>query len=175
MIVVTQLSLADYDGTMMLRLLLAMAVLALAACGTAPVQQNSVPVARVDGGPEQVVIFALSLLETKYRFGGRNPEAGFDCSGMVSYVYRKAANIQLSGSAADMAKRGRLVSENAMRPGDLVFFNTLRRPRSHVGIYLGDGQFIHAPSSKGEARVRTDSLRKGYFASRFEEARTYFE
>jgi cell wall-associated NlpC family hydrolase len=94
---------------------------------------------------------------------------------MVSYVFERAAGLRLTGSAADIARKGRPVATSAMKPGDLVFFNTLRRSRSHVGIYLGDGRFIHAPSSKGEARVRTDSLTEGYFASRFEEARSYFD
>lgn len=161
------------------RFLLPMVVL-LAGCGSlsnapdAPSQKSAVA-ARLHGGAEDVVIFALGLLETKYRFGGRNPEAGFDCSGMVSYVFDRATGLRLSGSAADIARKGRAVSADEMKPGDLVFFNTLKRPRSHVGIYLGDGRFIHAPSSKGSARVRTDSLTEGYFASRFEEARTYFD
>jgi cell wall-associated NlpC family hydrolase len=94
---------------------------------------------------------------------------------MVSYVFDRATGLRLTGSAADMARQGRPVAAGDMKPGDLVFFNTLRRPRSHVGIYLGDGRFIHAPSSRGVARVRTDSLTDGYFASRFEEARSYFD
>ncbi|MBU1236424.1 MAG: C40 family peptidase [Gammaproteobacteria bacterium] len=114
-------------------------------------------------------------MDTKYRFGGRNPDAGFDCSGMVSYVFNRAAGVRLTGSAASIAKKGRAVSSLNMKPGDLVFFNTLHRPHSHVGIYLGDGRFIHAPSSRGEARVRTDSLREGYFAHRFEGARRYLD
>lgn len=156
------------------------ATLVLGACGMlTSVPDDSRPksgVATRQAGPaEDVVLFALGLIETHYRFGGKNPEAGLDCSGMVSYVFSQAAGLRLAGSAADMAKRGRPVEIADMKPGDLVFFNTLDRPRSHVGIYIGDGRFVHAPSSKGEARVRTDSLRQGWFASRFEEARTYFE
>jgi cell wall-associated NlpC family hydrolase len=127
------------------------------------------------GTANDVVIFALGLMDTKYRFGGRNPDAGFDCSGMVSYVFDRAAGVRLTGSAASMAKKGRAVSSRNMKPGDLVFFNTQHRPHSHVGIYLGDGRFIHAPSSRGKARVRTDSLREGYFARRFEGARRYLD
>ncbi len=164
----------------LLRLALVAAVSALlAACGSAPtVPEKSAVATRLpdrSGGAEEVVMFSLGLLETKYRFGGRNPDAGFDCSGMVSYVFERAAGLRLTGSAADIARKGRLVGRAEMKPGDLVFFNTLHRPRSHVGIYLGDGRFIHAPSSRGEARVRTDSLTEGYFASRFEEARSYFD
>jgi cell wall-associated NlpC family hydrolase len=151
----------------------------LAACGSAPTTpEKSAVAARLPertGGAEEVVLFSLGLLETKYRFGGRNPDAGFDCSGMVSYVFERAAGLRVTGSAAEIARKGRLVARSAMKPGDLVFFNTLHRPHSHVGIYLGGGRFIHAPSSRGEARVRTDSLSEGYFASRFEEARNYFD
>ena len=120
-----------------------------------------------------VVLFALGLIETGYRFGGKNPEAGLDCSGMVSYVFNQAADFRLAGSAADLARRGKVVDPEALRPGDLVFFNTRNKPYSHVGIYIGDGRFVHAPSSRG--KVRTESLRKGWFAARFEEARTYFD
>jgi cell wall-associated NlpC family hydrolase len=164
---------------MIVRLMPLILILLLAGCGSAPtVPEKSAAARRLPentGGAEEVVLFSLGLLETKYRFGGRNPDAGLDCSGMVSYVFDRAAGMRLTGSAADIARRGRVVATGAMKPGDLVFFNTLRRPRSHVGIYLGEGRFIHAPSSRGEARVRTDSLTDGYFATRFEEARSYFD
>lgn len=120
-----------------------------------------------------VALYALGLLDTDYRFGGKNPEAGLDCSGMVSYIFDKAAGLKLSGSAADIARRGRAVAPTALKPGDLVFFNTRNRPRSHVGIYIGEGRFVHAPSTSG--KVRTDKLDSDYFARRFEEARTYFD
>lgn len=118
-------------------------------------------------------MYSLGLLETGYRFGGKNPEAGLDCSGMVSYVFEKAVGKQVKGSAADIAKRGRSVERDAIQPGDLVFFNTSNRPYSHVGIYIGEQRFIHAPSSKG--KVRIERLDNSYFAQRFEEARTYFD
>ena len=152
--------------------------LLLAACGTVPVATGPTPSsdgarAAISDRAREVVIFALGLIETGYRFGGKNPEAGFDCSGMVSYVFNSAAGIRLTGSAADIARQGRPVGAGELRPGDLVFFNTLNRPRSHVGIYIGDGRFVHAPS--GQGKVRTDYLRQGWFAGRFEEARTYFD
>jgi cell wall-associated NlpC family hydrolase len=120
-----------------------------------------------------VALFALGLIETGYRFGGKNPEAGLDCSGMVSYVYQKAIDMRLAGSAADLARQGKPVAATQLRPGDLVFFNTRNRPRSHVGIYIGDDRFVHAPNSRG--KVRTESLKSGWFAARFEEGRTYFD
>ncbi len=143
--------------------------------GTRPPFDRSAPsspeLAASDKG-EDVVMFALGLVETGYRFGGKNPEAGLDCSGMVSYVYDKAAGLRLDGSAADMARKGRPIDTGQLRPGDLVFFNTRNRPYSHVGIYIGDGRFVHAPASGG--KVRTESLREGWFASRFQAARSYF-
>lgn len=153
-------------------------LLFIAGCGTLT-KPPAPPVASRDSGlradprAHEVVLFALGLVDTGYRFGGKNPEAGLDCSGMVSYVFKNAAGLRLSGSAADIAKRGRPVNGEGLRPGDLVFFNTRNKPRSHVGIYIGDGRFIHAPSSNG--KVRTDSLTSGWFATRFEEARTYFD
>lgn len=118
-------------------------------------------------------MYALGLIGTDYRFGGKNPEAGLDCSGMVSYIYTQATPVKVSGSAADIARKGRPVSSQSLRPGDLVFFNTLNRPRSHVGIYIGDRRFVHAPSSNGQVRI--ERLDSSYFASRFEEGRTYFD
>lgn len=117
-----------------------------------------------------VVLFALSLLDTGYRFGGKNPEAGLDCSGMVSYIVEQVSGRKLPYNAAGIAERTRPVATQALRPGDLVFFNTLGRAYSHMGIYMGDGKFIHAPSSKG--KVRVDRLDSRYFSERFEGART---
>ncbi len=119
------------------------------------------------------MLYALGLVDTGYRFGGKNPEAGLDCSGMVSYVYDQAAGIRMAGSAADLARQGRPVGRDALQPGDLVFFNTRNRPWSHVGIYIGDDRFIHAPSTKG--RVRVDRMSDRYFAQRYEAARSYLD
>ncbi|MDR1888101.1 MAG: C40 family peptidase [Zoogloeaceae bacterium] len=121
---------------------------------------------------KDVVMYALGLIGTDYRFGGKNPEAGLDCSGMVAYIFQQAARYKISGNAASIALKGRNIRPEAIRPGDLVFFNTLNRPRSHVGIYIGDLRFVHAPSSNGQVRI--DSLENSYYSTRFEEARTYF-
>ena len=159
-------------------LLLASAVLLISACSTTPTitgigsrppQESALTTAKRD----DITFFALGMIDTGYRFGGKNPEAGFDCSGMVSYVFREAANIHVAGSAADIAKRGREIDPEALQPGDLVFFNTLGRSYSHVGIYIGDGRFVHAPSTNG--KVRIDRMGNKYWAKKFEEARTYFE
>ena len=121
----------------------------------------------------EVVLYALGLIDTGYRFGGKNPEAGLDCSGMVSFIYGRAAGVKVQGSAADIARNSRPIEPEYLRPGDLVFFNTRNRPFSHVGIYLGDARFVHAPSSNG--RVRIDRLNDRYYAQRFEAARTFFD
>jgi cell wall-associated NlpC family hydrolase len=125
---------------------------------------------QVEGDAREVIMVALGLLDTGYQFGGNNPEAGLDCSGLVKYVYKNALQVELPRSAAEMAQATRPVEKDQLKPGDLVFFNTLGRPFSHVGIYLGDGNFIHAPSSKG--KVRIESMNSSYFAPRFEGARS---
>lgn len=126
-------------------------------------------------GPQgqEVTIMAMHLIDTGYKFGGKNPDAGVDCSGMVSWLYKQAADYPLKGSARDMAKRGKQIPPASIRPGDLVFFDTQGFRYSHVGIYIGDQRFVHAPNSRG--KVRIDRLDQGWFASRFEEARTYLD
>lgn len=143
-------------------------VLILVACSTSsPGWKNH----SADG--LEVVMFAMGLMDTGYRFGGKNPEAGLDCSGMVSFVFREAVNYNVTGSAAQIAKAGRVIPGQSLRLGDLVFFNTQNSPHSHVGIYIGEGRFVHAPSTNG--KIRVDRLDNPYFASRFHEARTYFD
>lgn len=153
------------------------AALLLAACSgpaTRPPAETiaQAPVAVSEKGNE-VALYALGLIDTGYKFGGKNPEAGLDCSGMVSYIYGQAAGLKVLGSAADIARNGRPIDRVALRPGDLVFFNTRNRAYSHVGIYLGDARFIHAPSTNG--KVRIDHLNDRYYAQRFEAARTFFD
>ena len=153
-------------------------VLLLAACGSpAPRSGTSAgtiaqPLAISEKGNE-VALYALGLIDTGYRFGGKNPEAGLDCSGMVSYIYGQAISLKVKGSAADIARSSRPIEPEFLRPGDLVFFNTRSRPFSHVGIYLGDSRFVHAPATSG--RVRIDRLNDRYYAQRFEAARTLFD
>lgn len=158
----------------------------LAGCGSLPPaagpQPTTAPVAERPPASEaalekgnSIVLYALGLIDTGYRFGGKNPAAGFDCSGMVSYIFEKAAGIRLGGSAADIAQRGKPVDLRQLRPGDLVFFNTRNKPFSHVGIYIGDERFVHAPSESGQARVRTESLKNSYFAPRLEAARSLLD
>lgn len=118
----------------------------------------------------ELVLFALGLLDTEYRFGGRNPEAGLDCSGMVSYIVEQISGRRLPHNAAQIAELTRPITLEALRPGDLVFFNTMNRRHSHMGIYVGDGRFIHAPSTRG--KVRVERLHGPYFGPRIDGART---
>ncbi len=160
--------------------LAALAALALAGCaGPGPSTPASTGVAAhpsaisVDPAKRgEVAMAALSLLDTPYRYGGGHPQQGFDCSGLVAYVMNAAADLQLPHNSAQIARLARPVSQRTLNPGDLVFFNTLNRPYSHVGVYIGEGRFVNAPSSGG--RVRIDSLANPYFATRFEGARTLF-
>lgn len=153
----------------------------LAGCSTAPpVATTAPPPATAPSGnffslegehqTQEMVLFALGLLDTGYRFGGRNPEAGLDCSGMVAYIVENISGRRLPHNAAQIADRTRPIEVEALRPGDLVFFNTLKRRHSHMGIYIGDGRFVHAPSSRG--RVRVERLDNRYFAQRIDGART---
>ena len=118
----------------------------------------------------EMVLFALGLLDTGYQFGGRNPEAGLDCSGMVAWIVESISGQRLPHNAAQIAQRTRPIAVSQLQAGDLVFFNTLKRRHSHMGIYIGDGRFVHAPSSKG--RVRVERLDNRYFAPRIDGART---
>ncbi len=119
-----------------------------------------------------VVLTALGLLQTHYRYGGSAPATGFDCSGLVAYVFRNAADQPLPHNTAAIAGMSRPIAKNRLEAGDFVFFNTLNRPFSHMGIYIGDGRFVNAPSTGGQVRI--DSLHNPYFAKRFESARTIF-
>ncbi len=157
-------------------------ILLLAGCSSpgtpvpAPVERETItqaaPRAASHKGNE-IVMYAMGLIDTGYRFGGKNPQAGLDCSGMVSYIYNEATGLKVQGSAADIARKTRPIEQNSLRPGDLVFFNTRNKPFSHVGIYIGDARFVHAPSSNG--KVRIDRLSDRYYAQRFETARTLFD
>ena len=163
----------------MIRLLIVSLVVLLSACGTAPrpAQVEVPPPVRLPSAADtrgnELALYAVGLIDTGYRFGGKNPDAGLDCSGMVAYIFDRAAGLRVGGSAADIARQGKPIARDNLRPGDLVFFNTRNAPFSHVGIYIGDERFVHAPSTNG--RVRIDQLNARYYAQRFEAARTYFD
>ena len=110
---------------------------------------------------------AMNFIGVRYRFGGASAEGGFDCSGFTRRVFESSIGLLLPRRADEQAKSANLVpvDREALQPGDLVFFNTLRRTFSHVGIYVGDHKFIHSPSVGGEVRV--DDMRFAYWAKRF--------
>ncbi len=116
-----------------------------------------------------IVVRALTLIDTPYRYGGSTPEGGFDCSGLVRYVYGAVGAGQLPRRTEDIGKAGEPISRSQLEPGDLVFFNTLSRAYSHVAIYIGDGRFLHAPARGG--KVRIEGLDDRYWRARFDGAR----
>ncbi len=122
---------------------------------------------------QEIMLQSMSLIGTPYRFGGSDRSTGFDCSGMIQHVYGQALQVQLPRTAKDMANRSRAIQDKDLQVGDLVFFNTSGNPYSHVGIYIGNRQFIHAPSSNGT--IRTASLDNPYFKQRYLGARTFFK
>ncbi len=124
---------------------------------------------RVSVRASDLVVNALSFLGVRYRYGGDSARTGFDCSGFVQHVYQVTLGLVLPRNAASQSRVGEKVPESQLRPGDLVFFNTLRRAFSHVGIYIGNGEFIHSPRP-GQS-VRIESLDAPYWARRFDGAR----
>jgi cell wall-associated NlpC family hydrolase len=127
-------------------------------------------VAQADEGfADKLMSKAMQLIGVKYRFGGTSPTTGLDCSGYVQYVYQSSVGVNLPRTAAEQARVGQRVEDQEMRPGDMVFFNTRGFSNSHVGIYVGNGTFVHAPNSR--SRVRFDSLESGSWKTKFTSAR----
>jgi cell wall-associated NlpC family hydrolase len=142
------------------------ACLSLQACAQLPFQTASVPEA-----PERsaLLLDAMGYIGTPYVRGGNNGETGLDCSGFVKAVYEQAEGITLPRSAHEQAQATVVIDRDELQPGDLVFFNTLRRSFSHVGIYLGDDRFIHSPRSGSQVRI--ESMAKSYWVKRYNGAR----
>ncbi|HRM48912.1 C40 family peptidase [Diaphorobacter limosus] len=140
--------------------LLLAAGLLLAGCGTAPAARSSAYARLSAEQSSDIAIHALGLVGTPYRFGGNTPEGGFDCSGLIGYVYNSRAGVAPPRTVALLSGFGASVPEDELRTGDLVLFGG-GRP-THAGIYVGEGRFVHAPSSGGT--VRLDHLRSRYWA-----------
>jgi cell wall-associated NlpC family hydrolase len=128
-------------------------------------------VSRVRDTASDLVISAMNFLGVPYRRGGSSPEQGFDCSGFTRHIFERSVGLVLPRRADQQARDAGLldVKKDELKPGDLVFFNTMRRAFSHVGIYVGDGKFIHSPRSGGQVRV--EDMREAYWAKRFNGAR----
>ncbi len=136
-----------------------------------PADSSEAPVAAATDGPMKSMLKrALALLGTPYRWGGTSPERGFDCSGLVGYVFRHSLGIELPRISRDMANVGQLIRDpNALIEGDLVFFSRRGKHVDHVGIYLGNGQFVHAPRTGKDVEVA--NLSTGYWSRKFFQAR----
>ncbi|WP_404991153.1 C40 family peptidase [Cupriavidus pauculus] len=153
------------------------AALLLAACAGGPPARHAASSPRAPGKPmvdpsaglEEISIQAMSLVGTPYRYGGNTPDSGFDCSGLVRYVVQRAANVNLPRTTEQMGQRGTSLERSDVASGDLVFFNTTGRSNSHVGIYVGQNRFVHAPATGGT--VRLEDMGKSYWASRYNGAR----
>lgn len=133
------------------------------------VQESGSESARYRDGMQQILDRATDLVGVRYHRSGDRPQTGFDCSGFVGFVFREGLGLVLPRVSREISKAGAPVPKDELEPGDLVFFNTMRRAFSHVGIYLGDHLFIHAPRT-GQS-VRIDNLQEHYWARRYDGAR----
>ena len=138
-------------------------IMLLVACQSTPQRRSS------NHSSNELTEYALSLQGTPYRYGGNSPDSGFDCSGFVGHVFKHTLGKTLPRSSADISRIGVNLQYASLKPGDLVFYNTLHKPYSHVGIYLGDDQFIHSPSS-GKS-VSIVNMNDTYWRTRYNGAR----
>ena len=157
-------------------ILLSAAVIALSSAGAGQASEQQPRLSdepslfeRYTSSAKDLVLKGLELVGINYRFGGTDPDSGLDCSGFVQVVFKDAVGLLLPRTAREQSEVGNVVDKKELKPGDLVFFNTMRRTFSHVGIYLGDGKFVHAPSSGG--KVRVEAISTGYWSKRFNGAR----
>jgi cell wall-associated NlpC family hydrolase len=128
---------------------------------------------RYTSSAKDLVLKGLELVGINYRFGGTDPDSGLDCSGFVQVVFKDAVGLLLPRTAKEQSEVGNIIDKKELKPGDLVFFNTMRRAFSHVGIYLGDNRFMHAPRTGAEIRV--EDMSQGYWVKRYNGARRVVE
>jgi cell wall-associated NlpC family hydrolase len=170
-----------------LRIVLIVGLGALTACSSMPpstpprvsaITNSDLPIGGQIGLPagmtyqqaiSELTSRSVLLLGTPYRLGGTSPAEGLDCSGLIVHVVQDAFRVRLPRTAEELGEVGARVTRQEIAPGDLVFFNTQRRPNSHVGVYLGEGRFVHAPTSRGVVRIET--LHQRYWSDRFDQAR----
>lgn len=149
-----------------MKLILILTVLTLVSCAS---DRSNVRVQHGNAATNSLMSYAQSLIGTPYKYGGNSPDSGFDCSGFIGHVFQHSQGIRLPRSTNEIRYAGKPVRNNGLHVGDLVFFNTLKREFSHVGIYLGDDRFIHAPSSGGSVRV--ENMQDNYWRHRYNGAR----
>ena len=159
----------------MQRCVMVILLLMLGAC-TAPVGHDARPArlslpetAAPTEARQEFVLRALGFVGVPYRWGGTTPEAGFDCSGLIRYIYEQMTGRPLPYNAYGLARIAQAIDDAELQPGDLVFFHTLSEPFSHVGIYLGESRFLHAPRSG--STVRISDMNNRYWTSRYNGAR----
>lgn len=140
--------------------------------GRKPEEQMSF-LERYTNAAQDVILQGLKLVGVRYRWGGNDEDSGLDCSGFVRLVFKDSIGTSLPRTAREMSDFGEKVDFSELKPGDLVFFNTMRRAFSHVGIYLGDNHFMHAP--RAGAEVRVENMDSAYWLKRFNGARRILE
>lgn len=155
-------------------LFIAIFIWSLSGCASHMARPGNDPVRMPDAraaatrSPE-MILHALAMAGLDYQRGGKSAASGFDCSGLVAHVFKEAYGMLLPHNAKAQSAFGKVIPVSQLEPGDLVFFNTQQEPYSHVGIYLGDDRFIHAP--RPGAVVRTENMRLAYWRTRFDGAR----
>ena len=163
----------DYSPRMRrsLIIMLMLAMLPLSARANEPAQTEAAPAVTdtMLGQAQEIVLRALSFIGVRYRWGGSSPESGFDCSGLIRYVYAQVTGQLLPYNVRQFSTTGTSVDKSELQPGDLVFFNTLRRPFSHVGIYLGESRFVHSPARGGQVEIV--DMTNNYWQTRYNGAR----
>jgi len=117
----------------------------------------------------ELALRAVGMIGIRYKYGGTAPENGLDCSGLVRYLFKEVWGTDLPRTSEEISRLGERVDTKELQPGDLVFYNTLRRGFSHVGIYLGDNKFVHSPSVGGQVRI--ENMDVSYWQKRFNGAR----
>ncbi len=153
-----------------MKLILTLSLLLLSACGTTRHDAVAPVAPRNDEAQmSNLAIYAMSLYDTPYQYGGKSRVNGFDCSGFVQFVFQNSLGLQLPRTSAEMSHIGTPLASGQLKPGDLVFFNTTRTPNSHVGIFIGENRFVHSPRS-GKA-IMIAKLDDKYWSTRYNGAR----
>jgi cell wall-associated NlpC family hydrolase len=161
---VRTLTALEWQLTNMISVTLLLLCSACSSTGPAPVFHGA-----DEDAMNELAIYAMSLADTPYQYGGNSEAQGFDCSGFVRFVFRKSLGWILPRTSLQMSRYGYPVESRQLQPGDLVFFNTQHQAYSHVGIYVGDDRFVHAPRS-GKA-VEVVNMREGYWKGHYDGAR----